>query len=591
MKKLLILSAVFAAGLLATSCSSSDEVVAPVVDNSKLFNANGEAFLTVSINQPVQTRAFEENSDHLVGTASDADAAVDNAMLVLFAGPNEDDATFVAAYDLGSLKAGAAVANDLQKTYTVTIKNDEKITSNILYAFVAVNYQTVYTIEGTGLKVTTNDGIPTTIAATTKFSEFKTLQINRQISSADSWLNDDDHILMTNAPLSNVYNTKNATAPANINVTTLVPINETNLKPTKEASAAAPVYIYVERVVAKVQVVKGTGTDNTGGLMTETVWGGVKWTADNQEPTYYAVRNVANINEYFALSSSKLLPNYHYRFLGSVVENTTTDATPFYRIYWAEDPHYNYNASSTAETFYQKDAVNTALGTSTSEYVVENTMNEWGLTQDKTTRVLIEIPFKNEAFYTYNGVDETLTETGVEEKVQAYAKGMGTIKSYVTNTLGETYDDTKVTADVSYDTTNKKIVVTIKYNGTEITASNATGVDKLVETLKLKYYPTGKAYYSVRIRHFGDDEAPYSWDDGGTDYTTVYGTSPSPADLLGRYGVVRNNYYYITIDKINHIGHPTIPTPTTTTDDELDQYLSTTIYVTKWAKRTQGAEL
>lgn len=60
---------------------------------------------------------------------------------------------------------------------------------------------------------------------------------------------------------------------------------------------------------------------------------------------------------------------------------------------------------------------------------------------------------------------------------------------------------------------------------------------------------------------------------------------------LGRYGVLRNNWYDIEVTGVKGLGSATIPELTGTTDDELESYIAVRINVLSWAKRTQGAVL
>ena len=54
----------------------------------------------------------------------------------------------------------------------------------------------------------------------------------------------------------------------------------------------------------------------------------------------------------------------------------------------------------------------------------------------------------------------------------------------------------------------------------------------------LKIYAQGIAFYGIPIRHFGDDVTP-------------------SLETIGRYAVVRNTLYLITIQSITHLGAPT----------------------------------
>ena len=65
----------------------------------------------------------------------------------------------------------------------------------------------------------------------------------------------------------------------------------------------------------------------------------------------------------------------------------------------------------------------------------------------------------------------------------------------------------------------------------------------------------------------------------------------SNANYLGRYGVVRNNWYELTINNVKKLGKPGINTPDNTPDDELDSYISVSINILSWAKRSQYVDL
>ena len=106
------------------------------------------------------------------------------------------------------------------------------------------------------------------------------------------------------------------------------------------------------------------------------------------------------------------------------------------------------------------------------------------------------------------------------------------------------------------------------------------------------------AYYAVRIKHFGDTEGT-PWNVAGQG-VTAGGNSliyPNPSTgnndgwFLGRYGVVRNNWYDISVKKIQTLGDATIPAFTTDPDDVLENYISVSINVLSWSKHTQDAEL
>lgn len=110
-------------------------------------------------------------------------------------------------------------------------------------------------------------------------------------------------------------------------------------------------------------------------------------------------------------------------------------------------------------------------------------------------------------------------------------------------------------------------------------------------------YKGGVAYYAVRIKHFGDTDTPWKVDGqdvkpGGN--SLIYPNPSAGASdgwFLGRYGVVRNNWYDISVKKIQTLGDATIPAFTNYPDDVLENYISVSINVLSWSKHSQSADL
>ena len=146
----------------------------------------------------------------------------------------------------------------------------------------------------------------------------------------------------------------------------------------------------------------------------------------------------------------------------------------------------------------------------------------------------------------------------------------------------------------------------------EIAAANANFV-----VLK---YSDGVMYYEARFQHFANtyfeagngttpptaptvdaaaaagDLAPWNfWEPAGKKptSTTPYpaGTKTAEENYLGRWGMVRNNWYDVTIGAFKKLGSPVDPTgkvdKPSTPDDNLEDYISVKIHVLSWAKRTQ----
>ena len=116
----------------------------------------------------------------------------------------------------------------------------------------------------------------------------------------------------------------------------------------------------------------------------------------------------------------------------------------------------------------------------------------------------------------------------------------------------------------------------------------------------ISFHKDGVAYYNARIQHFGEYETPWSLSVPfqtvipGTTIEQIYGTDPeATARFLGRYGVVRDNWYKLTVDKVMHIGsaepidvssdgNKDIP------DDQIDNYIAVHVHIIPWVIRNQS---
>ena len=74
-------------------------------------------------------------------------------------------------------------------------------------------------------------------------------------------------------------------------------------------------------------------------------------------------------------------------------------------------------------------------------------------------------------------------------------------------------------------------------------------------------------------------------------YDDTYPATNRKADYLGRWGVLRNNWYKLTVTGIRHIGKPEPDEPGDEPDDEVDKYISVKIHVMPWTLRRQSGEL
>lgn len=119
-------------------------------------------------------------------------------------------------------------------------------------------------------------------------------------------------------------------------------------------------------------------------------------------------------------------------------------------------------------------------------------------------------------------------------------------------------------------------------------------------------FTNNTCYYAVYIKHFGDTYCPMPTkvengepvdDWKGETTSTVYkstkeGSTPEK-DYLGRYGLVRNNWYDLEVSKIGRLGNAKVPDGKvpTSDDNQLEEwYLSAYIHILSWAKRTQDVQ-
>lgn len=129
----------------------------------------------------------------------------------------------------------------------------------------------------------------------------------------------------------------------------------------------------------------------------------------------------------------------------------------------------------------------------------------------------------------------------------------------------------------------------ITYSGEASSSQvNPTAITAINEKLGLSdkagisTYLNGEAYYIARIKHF-NDMTP--WEAG-----QVYDSNN--AAFLGRYGVLRNNWYELSVNKVSGLGYPDVPeVKPTVPDDENDQYINVEVKILSWAKRSQSIDL
>ena len=554
--------------------------------------AQGEkGYISFSLNLPtVKSTANRANDDFDDGAATEYN--VEDATLLLFSGANESDATFAGAYDLSTkMTGGTSDGDNITTTYKIAQEVTKPVGANV-YAMVIINGKTSNVLTESG--GTWSIKGQTLTASTTKYKDLAGAAYN--LSNTDvaniASTTGDGCFLMTNAPL--YTKAGGVSNPTDGSVQTLTEINPNNIFTTEEEAKANPAAnVYVERAVAKVTVTGNTtGTEAGGNIANYEIKG---WTLDVTNQSSYLVRNV-NSADWWSLKADGV---DDYRFVGSAAV-----ADGLYRTYWGIDPNY-----STEGTF------TTLAGTTPTslkdvgenDYCLENTFDLTQMNQDQTTRVIVAAALDLDAdgtaddFYVLDNdkSNTTLTLEGITNTIKAAYLANGTVVGLLEANLngGESIgaDDLEVTFNGKENTGGYVTVseITIKdesaskfKTGAIPEGLQAANNDAIIADVnaahKIAFYKGGVAYYPVMIKHFGDDLTP--WSNG-----EVYGSNK--ADFLGRYGVLRNNWYSINVTGIKSIGDPEVPEIYGTPDDPSESWISVSINILSWAKRSQSVDL
>lgn len=603
-----------AAGMFA-ACSDN-------LEDAGAGNAGGttpsttEGYVKVAINLPT-TSGGMSRADVTLNHGTDDEYAVNNGILVFFKttattgeGTPEETAIFQKAYNVTLENAGAGDDNN-EVTTRRTVINEAPMAGEKeqVYALAILNKNSLFSVnETTGaLQVTqpnsTGDGTTTTDV----FGSTKTLSALQTalITSADDITK--DGFLMLNAPLATT--TTLAEIKDLSKVQTLVPV--TVYESEEKAQNGDIADIYVERVVAKVTLTGFTyDKDNSKKYTAEVVakddndspFKGDKvqlegWTLSVTNKTTKAVRDISGLANWV---SSDYMTSAQLRFLST----TKIDNEDLYRIYWGIDNNYDtddtytdaFNILSNSNTgswaweanTNDKDTPNKG---SNPMYCLENTMDYNEMDQNKTTTLFIKTtyfadpdnPDNAQDFFMYGTLEETFLTDGFIAKVKEALELTDPITiALAENVHGGTYTHV---SEGKLPTGKKDIKTLFTITGGTSTTLSDDQAETLINKLgDIRFYEDGATYYnSVLIRHFDEDTySDVAWDPATPDYTKKQ---------LGRYGVLRNNWYEINVTGFSGPGDPEIEDPDDNPDDEANGFIQTRINVLSWAKRSQSVDL
>lgn len=489
----------------------------------------------------------------------------------------EGNYTFVESAELGSMAPWQKPNPDETGVTThakITAKLKQVDKTDGYYALVLLN-------NGTG------DNVKVTLPKEGDTFSAWNVDTNKDKEATNKIANTNNGFYMANAPLFN-----------NNNVTTLVAIDKNKIYPTEEQAAkSAATDVYVERGLAKVTLGEGTTTEKP--VTSDTYQGDKvtisKWVLDVTNKKAFPIHNVDGLTTEFptiwsndATTASTTNKATTQRF----VDNN--DKTSVKRVYWGKDPNYdnkdNDKTALNAEFNYVANA-NVKEDPAKPLYCLENTFNLDNMKQGQTTRVVFKATYKPASLH--EG-ETTFYKIGKNTAIWREADLEKEIKAAV--------------ASVVTGATTDKINVDLKAKGNNITAAGThyitadnitvTGVEtisdenikaintqlglKETDKVGISTYAGGESYYIARIKHFGDDLT--QWKSG------AYGENN--LEYLGRYGVLRNNWYELKVNSVSGPGYPSVPeVKPNTPDDEDDNYINVSVKILDWAKRSQSVDL
>lgn len=559
----------FGMAVMATAlvgCSSNDNLAPDGKDN---VGKTGEAYASFTINLPTTTgngtRGDEPVKD---GTPSFAEGdakeyEVKNGTILIFT----NDGKFVKSAQLGTMNPWTPVKTDGVTTAAIT-------TVQLSGVSVGGNYQALVLLNNDVDATTSKVTLPTTGETYAEWSK-NTLMVNAEKYAST------DGIFMANAP--KYIDTESQP-------TTLVPIANVCAS-REEAQAKAATTVYVERGLAKVTMQDFTAVYTVA----DGTYKGDKveiknWQLDVTNKSTFPIHQLGDLSTGFAAIWSTP------RFFDGGNKS-------FKRVYWGVDPNYsgatlqNLAACKNAFTMIGKNDIKGKTGNNHPQYCLENTFDLANMMQGQTTRVVFK------AVYTPNALvgttEKTFYKIGNNTAIWTKANLEKQIHTVAVTAMGITDAAEQAKYVVKLDATDNNIsgeaglhlikAENITYSG-EAASSKVTPdvVNTINEKLGLSAdagiatYLDGVTYYIARIKHF-NELTP--WKAG-----KPYGTENDK--YLGRYGVLRNNWYDLSVTSISGLGYPDVPeVKPTVPDDENEQFINVEVKILSWAKRSQQIKL
>lgn len=628
MKKFSFL-AMAALGLLFAACSSDKDVA----DNGGgILDGKAEGYFKISLNLPTapvaSTRSWQESESGTLADGLAKEYGVKTCVLLLFDGTTEAGATLKQVIDLTPNFSDVDDNPNQITTKGEYVAKLNNAPSGNLYALAVINGKGNIEFESA-----TSVKLRGTSTSACKIADLQAALATSTSVSANDFIFTEgttDYYFMTNAVLSNEPGGTIEPATATGNMHILAPVDKSFIYDTEAKATAgqAAADIYVERGMAKVTIKSAElGVDaltaGAGVTISASLDG---WCLDITNKSSYVVRqvptgNIWNLKSYGAAAVDE------YRFIGeNAVDKAYGTAVAGYRTYWALDPNYagdltfdtnNQNTTNFSYATYADDK-KTAIGDENPLYCLENTFDVAHQDARYTTRAIIGVKLTSGADFYIMGADRKTLYTldAVEAKVLTSLMNTNAFSTwYTTNGVGDlTASDVTITWDKATAGVIRVQSITIKKEkisgasaDKEITAGETGELTGVINTVNgmlfnVERFVGGMTYYAIRIKHFGDDLTPWNKGEYMTGYAPAESTiatiypdatdSRQTANYLGRYGMVRNNWYELVIGDILKVGYSEPPTIPSHPDDDLeDSYIKARINILSWAKRPQNWNL
>lgn len=562
----------FGMAVMATAlvgCSSNDNLAPDGKDN---VGKAGEAYASFRINLPT-TSGTRVAGDPTFDGGDKNEYAVKDAALLLFQKNASGDFVFKESVDLGNMEPWTS-------SETNGITTTAKLTAKITTAEVGAN-------KGYYALIVLNNNSETApkITYPTVGQKYADWSQNEANATAD-YLKYDNGFFMANAPKYV------AGAPE-----TLVEIK--NIYASKQqAENSTATTVYVERGLAKVSLASSSAkhVDITDGNYAGDKVDIEGWTLDVTNTKTYPVH----------VTEGLWADTWKTTVTPAATNNATMDRfhdtklIEFPRVYWGLDPNYSTDFADVTAcerefTMATKGNFKTGEDAKKPQYCLENTFDIDHMVQGQTTRVLFSAKYTPNGF----GENETFYKMGNSSQLWNATKVEAQIKAKAMEVLREA-DETKVTVTLdatANDLTKAGVHFVAAANVTHVGGPALTpaeekqlneklGFKEATETdaaVGLSTFESGVSYYIARVKHFN---GLTPWNPGDKTY------DGNNANWLGRYGVLRNNWYELSVSSVSGPGYPDVPKVNPTDPDDVnDQYINVEVKILDWAKRSQSIDL